>query len=30
MTDGTMFYNVYYSDKTGVPHIVFKNIDCYF
>ena len=25
-TDGTMFY-IYYSDKTGVPHIVFNNID---
>ena len=29
-TDGTMFYNIYYSDKIGVPHIVFNNIDCYF
>ena len=29
-TDGTMFYNIYYSDKTGVPHIAFNNIDCYF
>ena len=29
-TDGTMFYNIYYSDKTGVPHIVFNDIDCYF
>ena len=28
-TDGTTFYNIYYSDKTGVPHIVFNNIDCY-
>ena len=29
-TDGTMLYNNFYSDKTGVPHIVFNNIDCYF
>ena len=29
-TNGTMLYNIYYSDKTGVPHIVFNNIDCYF
>ena len=29
-TDGTMFYNIYYSDKTGVLHIVFNNIDRYF
>ena len=31
-TNGTMLYNVIqcYSDKTGVPHIVFNNIDCYF
>ena len=28
--DGTMVYNLCYSDKTGVPHIVFNNIDCYF
>ena len=28
--DGTMFYNIHYSDKTGVPHIVFNNIKCYF
>ena len=28
-TDGTMFYNIYYSEKPGVPHIVFNNIDCY-
>ena len=20
-TDGTLLYNIYYSDKTGVPHI---------
>ena len=25
-----MLYNIYYSDKTGVPPIVFNNIDCYF
>ena len=25
--DGTMFYKIYYSGKTGVPHIVFNNID---
>ena len=29
-TDGTMIYNLCYSVKTGVPHIVFNNIDCYF
>ena len=29
-TDGKMLYNIYYSDKTGVPHIVLSNIDCYF
>ena len=29
-TDGTMVYNICYSDKTGVPHIVFNNIVCYF
>ena len=29
-TDGTMLYNIYYSYKTGVPHIVFNNVDCYF
>ena len=28
--DGTMLYNLCYSDKTGVPHIVFNNIECYF
>ena len=27
--DGTMLYNLCYSDKIGVPHIVFNNIDCY-
>ena len=29
-TDGTMVYNLCYFNKTGVPHIVFNNIDCYF
>ena len=29
-TNGTMLHNIYYSDKTGVLHIVFNNIDCYF
>ena len=29
-TDGTMVYNICYCDKTGVPHIVFNNIDCFF
>ena len=29
-TDGTVIYNICYSDKIGVPHIVFNNIDCYF
>ena len=29
-TDGTMVYNICYSDKTGVPHIIFNNIDFYF
>ena len=29
-TDGTMVYNHCYFDKTGVPHIGFNNIDCYF
>ena len=28
--DGTIIYNICYSDKTGVPYIVFNNIDCYF
>ena len=26
-TSGTMLYNIYYSGKTGVPHIVFNNIE---
>ena len=29
-TDGTMLYNLCYSDKTGVSNIVFNNIDCIF
>ena len=29
-TDVTMVYNLCYSDKTGVPHIVFNNLDYYF
>ena len=29
-TDGTMLYNLCYSDKIAVPHNVFNNIDCYF
>ena len=29
-TDGTVLYNLCYSDKIGVPNIVFNNIDCYF
>ena len=28
--EGIMIYNLCYFDKTGVPHIVFNNIDCYF
>ena len=28
--NGTMLYNIYYSDKTDVLHILFNNIDCYF
>ena len=28
--DVTMLYNLCYSDKIGVPHIVFNNIDCCF
>ena len=27
--DGTILHNLCYSDKIGVPHIVFNNIDCY-
>ena len=29
-TNGAILNNIYYSDKTGVPQIVFNNIDCYF
>ena len=29
-TDGTVIYNLCYSDKIGVPHIVFNNIEYYF
>ena len=29
-TDGTMLCNLCYSDKTGVPHIVFNNTDSIF
>ena len=29
-TDGTVLYNLCYSDRIGVPNIVFNNIDCYF
>ena len=29
-TDGTILHNLCYSDKTGVPHIAFNNIDCCF
>ena len=29
-TNRAMLYSIYYSDKIGVPHIVFNNIDCYF
>ena len=27
-TDSTMLYNLCYSDKSGVPHIVYNNIEC--
>ena len=29
-TDGTMLYNLCYSDKIGVLHIVLNNVDCCF
>ena len=29
-TDGSEIYNLCYSDKTGLAHIVFNNIECYF
>ena len=28
--DGTMLYNLFYFDKSGVLHIVFNDIDCIF
>ena len=28
--DGTMLYNTFYSDKTGVTNIFLNNIECYF
>ena len=28
--DRKMIYNICYSDKIGVAHIAFNNIDCYF
>ena len=28
--DGSIVFNLCYSDKTGVPHIVFNNIECIF
>ena len=28
--DGSVLFNLCYSDETGVPHIVFNNIDCIF
>ena len=27
--DERILYNICYSDRIGVPHIVFNNIDCY-
>ena len=27
--DEKILYNICHSDKIGVPHIVFNNIDCY-
>ena len=27
-SERTTLYNIYYSDKTGVPHFVFNDIDC--
>ena len=29
-TDGSILFNLCYSDETSVPHIVFNNIDCIF
>ena len=28
--DGSILFNLYYSDETGVPHIVFNDIECIF
>ena len=28
--DGSLLHNLCYSDETGVPHIVFNNIECIF
>ena len=28
--DGSMLFNLCYSDENGVPHIVFNNIKCIF
>ena len=28
--DGSILFNLCYSDKNGIPHIVFSNIECIF
>ena len=28
--DGSILFNLCYSDESGVPHIVFNNIECIF
>ena len=28
--DGSVLFNLCYSDESGVPHIVFNNIECIF
>ena len=28
--DGSILFNLSYSDENGVPHIVFNNIECIF
>ena len=28
--DGSILFNLCYSDENGVPHIVFNNIECIF
>ena len=28
--DGSILFNLCYSDETSVPHIVFNNIECIF